>query len=56
MFADKSRTIGKNRYAAGAEIKIVKHNSAEIEYIFQRDYLPHLKDTKIISLNYIIKF
>jgi hypothetical protein len=55
MFSEKTRTIEKNRFAAGLEFSIAKHHSAEIEYIFQRDYLPHLSDINIISVNYTIK-
>jgi hypothetical protein len=55
MFTAKTRTIEKNRFAGGLQFSIAKHHSAEIEYIFQRDYLPHLSDINIISLNYIIK-
>lgn len=56
MFSDKSGTIEKNRFSAGLEFSIVKQQSAEVEYIFQRDYLPHLSDINIISINYDIKF
>lgn len=55
MFSDKTRTIEKNRFGAGLEFKIAKHHSIEAEYIFQRDYLPHLSDMNIISINYNIK-
>ena len=56
MFSDKTRTIEKNRYAAGAELRILKQHSLEVEYIFQRDYLPHISDINIISINYNIRF
>ena len=56
MFSDKTRTIEKNRYAAGAELRILKQHSVEVEYIFQRDYLPHISDINIISINYNFKF
>ncbi len=56
MFSDKTRTIEKDRFAAGIEFSISKRHSIEAEYIFQRDYLPHLSDINIISLNYNIKF
>jgi hypothetical protein len=56
MFSDKSGTIGKNRFAAGIEISILKKHSVDLEYIFQRDYQPHLSDLNILSLNYDIKF
>jgi hypothetical protein len=56
MFSDRSGKIEKNRYSAGAELKITKKHSVELEYIFQRDYLPHISDINIISINYYIKF
>ncbi len=55
MFSGKSGTIGKNRFAAGLELKITKRQSFELEYIYQRDYQPHLSDINILSLNYDIK-
>ena len=56
MFSVNSGTIAKNRYSAGLDFKITKRQSAEIEYIFQRDYQPHLSDINILSANYNIKF
>jgi hypothetical protein len=59
LFSEKtssSETVGKVRYSAGLELKITKKQSVEIEYIYQRDYLPHLRDINIISVNYNIKF
>ena len=59
LFAEKSsspETVGKVRYSAGLELKITKKQSVELEYIYQRDYLPHLSDINIISLNYNLKF
>ncbi len=56
MFSDKTRTIEKIRYSAGLEFKIVKNHSVELGYIFQRDYLPHVSDMSIASVNYNIKF
>ena len=56
MFSYKTRTIEKDRFSAGIEFKIAKRHSIEAEYIFQRDYLPHLSDLNIISLNYDVKF
>jgi hypothetical protein len=55
MFSDQNGA-GKVRYSAGMEFRITKNNSIETEYIYQRDYLPHLSDMNIISLNYNIKF
>lgn len=56
MFSHNSGTIGKNRFAAGIEIGILKKHSVDLEYIFQRDYQPHLSDLNILSVNYDIKF
>ena len=59
MFSDKSGTsgsVGKVRYSAGFELKITKVHSVELEYIYQRDYMPRLSDLNIISVNYNISF
>jgi hypothetical protein len=56
MFSYKTRSIEKIRYSAGLEFKIATKQSFELEYILQRDYLPHLSDLNIISVNYNIKF
>src|SRR5450759_1175193 len=56
MFSANSGTIGKNRFSAGMEFRITNRQSVELEYIFQRDYQPHLSDINIISINYNIKF
>jgi hypothetical protein len=55
MFANSDRLIGKNRYSIGLEYKISGMHFVEIEYIYQRDYLPKLSDINIISLNYNLK-
>ena len=54
--SEKKRSVDKNRFMAGAEYNINKKNSVEAEYIFQRDYLPHLSDINVISLGYNLKF
>jgi hypothetical protein len=56
MFSNKTRSIEKIRYSAGLELKIAKKQSVELEYIFQRDYLPDISDLNIISVGYGIKF
>lgn len=56
VFSDKSRTIEKNRIAAGIEFRIAGKHSIEAEYLFQRDYLPRISDINIMSINYSIKF
>jgi hypothetical protein len=56
MFSNKTRTIEKIRYSAGVEIKIAKNHSVDLEYIFQRDFLPHISDLNVAAINYNIKF
>jgi len=56
MFENSDRFIDKNRFTSGLEYKIVKKHSVEAEYIFQRDYLPHISDIHLIAINYSIKF
>jgi Protein of unknown function (DUF2490) len=56
MFVSSERLIDKNRFTIGFEYKITKIHSIEAEYIFQRDFLPHLSDIHIISINYNLKF
>src|SRR5450759_1148054 len=41
---------------AGVELRILKQHLVEVEYIFQSDYLPHISDINIISINYNFKF
>lgn len=56
LFENSERLIDKNRFTSGFEYKITKKHLMEAEYIFQRDFLPHLADMHIISINYNIKF
>jgi hypothetical protein len=56
MFSNKTRIIEKNRFSAGMELTITKRYSIDTEYIFQRDYLPHLADEHILSVNLNLKF
>ena len=55
LFINKDRTIEKSRYAAGMEFKISKRHSVEAEYIFQRDFLPHISDINVISICYNLR-
>jgi hypothetical protein len=55
LFSDKTRAIEKERLGAGLDFSIAKHHSATLEYIYQRDYLPHLSDINVISITYNIK-
>jgi len=56
MFREKTRYIEKNRFMAGLEYNISKKHSLDLEYMFQRDFLPHISDINIISINYNLKF
>ncbi|MBW6502135.1 MAG: DUF2490 domain-containing protein, partial [Bacteroidales bacterium] len=56
VFSDKSKVIGKNRFTAGLEYKFNKTHAVDLEYMFERDYLPKLADINIISLGYNLKF
>jgi hypothetical protein len=55
MFENADRLNGKSRYALGFDYKISKKHSVSAEYIFQRDYLPHISDINIIALSYNFK-
>jgi Protein of unknown function (DUF2490) len=54
--SDKKRSVEKERFAIGAEYKISKKHSVDAAYMFERDYLPHLSDINLISLEYNLKF
>ena len=56
VFSDKSKVIGKNRFTAGLEYKFNKTHAVELEYMFERDYLPKIADINIIGLGYNLKF
>lgn len=55
MFKPTENQIDKNRFTLGLEYKMKKKRSFELEYIFQRDYKPHLSDISIIALVYNFK-
>lgn len=56
VFSNSGLKVSKNRLSAGAELQIANKSSVELEYIFQRDYQPHISNEHIISLSYKIKF
>lgn len=56
ILANQDRIIGKERITAGFEYKIVKKHSIELEYNFERDYIPRKSEISIIAINYNIKF
>ncbi len=55
MFTETTRIIAKNRFMAGLEYNISKKHSIDLEYMFQRDFLPHISDINVISINYSFK-
>ncbi len=56
LFENSDRFIDKNRYSAGFDFKILKNQTLELEYTFQRDYAPHIEDISIASINYSVNF
>jgi hypothetical protein len=56
MFTKTTRYVDKDRFMAGLEYNIAKKHSVEVEYMFQRDFLPHIKDINVISVGYNLKF
>jgi outer membrane protein assembly factor BamA len=56
IFTQTERFVEKNRFMAGFEYNIGKKHSLELEYMFQRDYLPHISDINIVSVGYNLKF
>ncbi len=55
LFIKKERVIEKSRLAAGIQLSIANRHSVEVEYIFQRDYLPNISDINVISIVYSIE-
>ncbi|HBC77291.1 MAG TPA: hypothetical protein DEO60_00960 [Bacteroidales bacterium] len=56
MFGQSERIVEKNRFMAGIGYNISKKNSLELEYMFQRDYFPHISDINVVSVGYNFKF
>jgi len=55
VFGNSSRTVDKQRFTGGFEYNISKKHAIELEYMFQRDFFPKLRDMNIISVNYSIQ-
>lgn len=53
---DYEKTIDTRKFMAGAEYNITKKHSVELEYMYQRDYLPKEKSRNVLSVNYYFKF
>jgi hypothetical protein len=56
LFSNSPLAISKYRLSAGFDLMISRRSSADLGYIFQRDYHPHISNLHIISLTYNIKF
>jgi hypothetical protein len=56
MLTETERYVEKNRFMAGVEYNISKKHTLELEYMHQRDFLPHISDINVISAGYNIKF
>jgi hypothetical protein len=56
LFNKEKTFADKKRSAIGIEYGLNKKNTVNLEYIFQRDYLPQLSDIHIISVNYQFSF
>ena len=54
LFEATEKRIDKYRISVGFEYSINKKNSFEVEYMFEQDYLPHLKNIHLIVLTYDI--
>lgn len=55
LFENSDRLIDKNRFTIGFEYKLAKRHSVDAEYVFQRDFLPHLSDINIVAVTYNFK-
>lgn len=56
VFSEYDKIIGEYWLGSGFELKITGKQAFEIEYIFQRDMLPKVRDLHVLSLNYNIRF
>ena len=56
VFKESDFVIDKKRFTTGVEYKISKKHAVEVEYLYQRDHHPKLRDDHIVSLNYEFKF
>jgi len=56
VFKEYDRFADKKRYMLGVEYNLNKKHGFELEYIFQKDYHPDLRNEHIIQVNYKIKF
>jgi opacity protein-like surface antigen len=55
MFEQSEKRFEKFRFSAGTEYKFNKKHSVELEYIFEKDNLPKLKQNNILCISYNLK-
>jgi hypothetical protein len=56
LFEQSDKRFDKDRYSLGLTYKISGKQSIDAEYTFQRDYMPHISDIHLVSLEYNLKF
>lgn len=56
LFSEYDKKISEYWLGSGFEMVITRKQAVELEYIFQRDMMPKVKDLHIISINYNIRF
>lgn len=56
IFEESTQAFEKFRYSVGAEYKINKNHSFELEYLYQKDYYPKVRRLNVISVGYNLKF
>ncbi len=56
LFEQSDKRFDKDRYTLGLTYKISGKQSIDAEYTFQRDYMPHIADIHLVSLEYNLKF
>ena len=56
LFKNDGHLIDKSRSTAGMEYKLSRQHFIYIEYIYQRDEVPHLSILHIVALGYTFKF
>jgi hypothetical protein len=56
LFEQSDKRFDKDRYSVGLTYKISGKQSIDAEYTFQRDYMPHISDIHLVSLEYNLKF
>lgn len=53
---EPDNVIDKKRFAGGVRYKVSKNHHIDLEYMFQRDFHPRLKNEHIVSVGYKLEF